>query len=74
MFSTNGFSFTEGGDGRLQLSSVPFSRGTTFGAADVRELVALLDSGESAPMALGPSQSNTLGKGQQQNSVVRPSR
>lgn len=75
MFRTNGFDFVEGAEGRLLLAGVPFSRGTTFGAADVRELVALLDAGGTAPMALGthPGTASSAST-QQQGSVVRPSR
>lgn len=74
MFRTNGFDFVEGAEGRLLLAGVPFSRGTTFGAADVRELVALLDAGGTAPMAVGAQQPGSALPAQQQGSVVRPSR
>ena len=69
VFRTNGFDFADDDGGRLQLTGVPFSRNTTFGAADVRELVALLDAGGAAPLALGSAPAAA-----QQGAVVRPSR
>ena len=57
-FLANGFGFCEvaaggGGGGcygpsAFALSAVPFSKSTTFGAADVHELIGLLDAGEYA--------------------------
>lgn len=43
VFETNGFGFVDDLEsGMLRLSSVPFSKGTTFGPDDVHEMVRLL--------------------------------
>jgi DNA mismatch repair protein PMS2 len=40
LFEQNGFGFVEdAASGHMRLNAVPFSKGTTFGAADVHELV-----------------------------------
>ena len=65
-----------------QLTAVPFSKNTTFGAADVRELVGLLQSGEAAPWAVGAGLRapgggggvNPAGAAPDLAAVVRPSR
>lgn len=70
-FEKNGFAFSEGPQGRLQLKAVPFSQSITFGRDDARELLACLEGGTGAAMAVGPTsqKGNTLSE-----SVVRPSR
>lgn len=73
VFRINGFDFVEGAEGRLLLAGLPFSRSTSFGEPDVRELVALLDAGGTAPLSLG-TQLESAAAAQQQASVVRPSR
>ena len=46
-FQKSGFDFKENEEtGRLLLSAVPFSKGITFGADDVLEMVGMLHSGE----------------------------
>ena len=66
-FKANGFEIDElgrsGDPGRLRLTAVPFSKGTTFDASDVHEMVSLLDG--HAP--LGPF-------GTLEGGVIRPSR
>ncbi|KAJ7520122.1 hypothetical protein O6H91_20G067500 [Diphasiastrum complanatum] len=55
-FRQNGFDFVEYEDAlpgqRLRLSGVPFSKNTTFGAADVQELVSLLSDEYTPSKAL----------------------
>lgn len=53
VFRANGFEFRDGDDGRLELVAVPFSKNVTFGAADVLELIGLLESGTAAPWKFG---------------------
>ena len=51
VFQRNGFEFVDGENGRLLLSTIPFSKGIVFGADDVMEMVGMLESGEvGAPM------------------------
>ncbi len=79
-FRANGFEFGEaaGAEGqaqgpRLCLTAVPFSKNTTFGAADVAELLALLDGG--AAQAPAPAAAPASGPfGSLEDGVVRPSR
>ena len=74
-FKLNGFeieSHAPPGDGQasvLRLTAVPFSKNTTFGAADVHELVALLhgQSGASADAPAGPF-------GTLEGGVIRPAK
>jgi DNA mismatch repair protein PMS2 len=76
-FRANGFEFGDAAAAaeqgtRLCLTAVPFSKNTTFGAADVTELLALLDGGAAhapAPAAPGSGPFGSLEDG-----VVRPSR
>ena len=75
-FRANGFEFGEsahfsGSGSRLCLTAVPFSKNTTFGAADVQELLALLD-GSAAPTPSQPRPAGPLGT--LDDGVVRPSR
>lgn len=76
VFRANGFEFEEVQEPgelapKLRLTAVPFSKNTTFGVADVQELLALLDGGAAAaptqPAAGGPF-------GSLEDGVVRPSR
>eukprot|EP00887_Chlorella_sp_A99_P005158 scaffold40.g5158.t1 len=54
VFAANGFAFCDDpATGCLLLAAVPFSKNVTFGPADVRELVALLEAGDAAPLAVG---------------------
>ena len=76
VFRANGFEFEEVQEPgelapRLRLTAVPFSKNTTFGVADVQELLALLDGGAAA----APTQSAASGPfGSLEDGVVRPSR
>jgi len=62
-FKANGFeigeSGREGDPARLRLTAVPFSKGTTFDAADVHELVSLLD-GHAPTGPLGTLESGVI--------------
>jgi DNA mismatch repair protein PMS2 len=73
-FRANGFDFEEVPDAgampRLRLTAVPFSKNTTFGVADVQELLALLEGGAAA----APSQAPAGPFGSLEDGVVRPSR
>ena len=82
VFQHNGFEFRDGEDGRLYLAAVPFSKGVTFGANDVMEMVGMLESGEAGvPLwatTSAPSRGWGSGKsaalGPRTPPVVRPSR
>ena len=69
----NGFEVREAGGGQLALTSVPFSRSTVFGAADVQELLTLLaEHGHMAGLAeAAPLQVQAPNW---RNDVIRPSR
>ena len=86
-FLANGFGFCEVDQPpptirSLALNSVPFSKGTTFGADDVHELIGMLDQGEYAlparsQLTVGLSRRSTggsLGSGSSVSEIVRPSR
>ena len=68
MLRLNGFEITDA-EGGATLTAVPFSRNTTFGAADVLELVALLNTGDAAPLTMGRSASDLA-----PDTIVRPSK
>ena len=76
VFRANGFEFDELpalGElaPKLRLTAVPFSKNTTFGVADVQELLALLDGGAAAT----PTQPSAgMPFGSLDAGVVRPSR
>ena len=69
MLRLNGFEITDEEGGGITLTAVPFSRNTTFGAADVLELVALLNNGDAAPLTMGRSASDLA-----PDTIIRPSK
>ncbi|ACO69396.1 DNA mismatch repair protein-MLH2/PMS1/Pms2 family, partial [Micromonas commoda] len=85
-FLANGFGFCEVDQPpptvrSLALNSVPFSKGITFGADDVHELIGMLDQGEYAlparsqlTVGLSRQSTGTPGSGLSVSEIVRPSR
>ena len=69
VFRANGFEIIAGDDGAALLTAVPFSRNTTFSAADVLELVSLLNDGDAAPLPMSRSASDSAS-----DTIVRPSK
>ena len=69
VFRANGFEIITGDDGAALLTAVPFSRNTTFGAADVLELVSLLNDGDAAPLPMSRSASDSAA-----DTIIRPSK
>ena len=71
IFRKNGFEFRDAADGKLLLAAVPFSKGITFGADDVLEMVGVLESGTPGGHLWGHT---AVRGGTTGGPVVRPSR